>query len=337
MSDMRRLLFDPVLSLKIYLQRLAIFISIVLLILLVSPTYTGSSLNQVSEKWRRYILTDVASYRTEFVEYDFLGLIILVGFLLAAYNWSYVLGITRNRIHTWNVLTNQKHKYEYINNGDETDEPMMFLFGLIFIFSVHWSGMIVGCYLLPISDFDDLRLLWVSYVASASWSFWEGDETFKIIKFPIACFGYYSFFKLSTKLADISNSRESCTDVHMPFSFAGLWGCCLSGAGRLTVRPKYEDVNNFQNDDDYDAPIGVKAKGRWGYVSPFDGRSGYMRQWSIIEPKYGCAERFIDGLAKVGLNGRSGFVDKNKNEYWDMNEDEARQIKRSSSEARAGL
>lgn len=333
MSKMRKLLFDPVLSLKIYLQRLSISISIVLLILLTSPRWNDSSSDQISEKWRRYISFDDASYywtyRSEFVGNDFLGLIILVGFLLAAYNWAYVLNITRDHLHTWSVLTNQEHKHEYINNDDDQPHDSGgFLFLFIMIFSIYWGVMKSDCYLMEISSFDDLSNWWVSYVATASWLFWEGDETFKIIKFPIACFGYYSFFKLSKKLADISNSRKSSTDYHMPFSFAGLWGCCHSYSGYLKVRPIYEEVDNFsiQTPDAADEPIGVKVKGRWGYVFAFGWEASYNgRQKLCIKAKYTGVGRFIDGLASVRLDGRTGFVDKNNREYWDMNEDEARQ------------
>lgn len=322
--DVRRLLFDPVLSFRIYLQRLAIFVSIVLFILLISlRSYSRS--NEGSAEWGQYI-GDAYTYRRELVSEDIWGLIILIGVLLAAYNWSYVLNITQNNIHTWNTLTNQKHNYECINNNDAHSSAHVFFILFLFVFIGKWSvdAGSVG-FLMPISDLDHLRTYSVSYVASVSWAFWEGDETFKIIKFPIACFGYLSFFKLSSKLADISNSRESSTDQHMPFSLAGLWGCC-DRRGNLTVRPRYEGVEPFnKKGSPYGQPIGIKAKGKWGYVLPFDSDYSRIHNFSIIEPKYDWVGGFIDDLAEVSSNDRRGFVDRNKKEYWSMNEKEARQ------------
>jgi hypothetical protein len=58
-----------------------------------------------------------------------------------------------------------------------------------------------------------------------------------------------------------------------------------------------------------------------------NGKYGYVDKTGneVVPPKYQWVEPFHEGLAQVKLNSKWGLVDKKGNEYWDMAADQARE------------
>ena len=97
----------------------------------------------------------------------------------------------------------------------------------------------------------------------------------------------------------------------------GLWGW-LSYKNKWIILPKYESAKSFS-----EGLAAVQLNNKWGFVN----KTGK----EVTPLKYDDVRDFNEGLAAVRIgNGDSrfykfGWVDKEGNEYWDMNAYEARQ------------
>ena len=115
-----------------------------------------------------------------------------------------------------------------------------------------------------------------------------------------------------------------------PYRYKNLIGF-ISKEGKIIVKPKYNDILNFNNGL---AP--VNENGKWGFVNKKgveaiacqfdnawsfkDGLAGVEKnnKWgfinksgvSVIDLKYGQVNNFIEGFACVEKNGKYGFINK---------------------------
>ena len=105
-------------------------------------------------------------------------------------------------------------------------------------------------------------------------------------------FKYYSMYNFSECLAMVQ------VDDSMRHGF-------INTAGRMVIKPEFYDLDNFSEGL---ASAKIKINGKKGYIN----RKGKI----VIKPQFDRADRFWDGLAKVRVGNKLGYIDRQGEFVW---------------------